>query len=99
MIRLSASIRSKPDWWKKYRNPDIRAKWKSEALDTRMYWQERTTTLETLQAVKERLPEYQILDKHSIVQLNERQVTYVLDELARYDALRDEATGIQVRIS
>ena len=98
MIRLSASIRSKPDWWKKYRNPDIRAKWKSEALATQMYWQEQTTTLETLEAAKERLSRHKTLDKHSIVRLNERQVTYVLDELARFDALRDEATGIQVRI-
>ncbi|KAG8931055.1 hypothetical protein FRC02_003286 [Tulasnella sp. 418] len=33
MFRLSASLRAKPDWWTKYKNPEIRSKWKSEALE------------------------------------------------------------------
>ncbi|KAG9123252.1 hypothetical protein FRC07_015187 [Ceratobasidium sp. 392] len=32
MVRLSASLRSKPQWWIKYANPEIRARWKAEAL-------------------------------------------------------------------
>ncbi|KAG8925471.1 hypothetical protein FRC02_009635 [Tulasnella sp. 418] len=33
MSILSASLRSKPSWWIKYRDPSIRSKWKSEALE------------------------------------------------------------------
>lgn len=97
MIRLSASIRSKADWWIKYRNPEIRAKWRAEALDTKMVWQEELSIMESLESAIERVEEGKELDKDSIVQLNEKQVDYVLDELARYDELRDERNGVQVR--
>ncbi|GAA6023984.1 hypothetical protein JCM10207_006843 [Rhodosporidiobolus poonsookiae] len=33
MLALSYEIRSKPDWHLKYRDPDIRAKWRKEALE------------------------------------------------------------------
>lgn len=33
MSRLSYTLRSKPSWWTKYQNPDIRAKWEDEALN------------------------------------------------------------------
>ncbi|KAF8601423.1 hypothetical protein BDV93DRAFT_524809 [Ceratobasidium sp. AG-I] len=32
MIRLSAALRRKPDWWIKFREEDILAKWRTEAL-------------------------------------------------------------------
>ncbi|KAF8601415.1 hypothetical protein BDV93DRAFT_495817 [Ceratobasidium sp. AG-I] len=32
MIRLSAALRRKPDWWIKFRDRDILAKWRAEAL-------------------------------------------------------------------
>jgi len=32
MTRLSAAIRRKPDWWIKFRDKDILAKWRAEAL-------------------------------------------------------------------
>ncbi|KAK0231983.1 hypothetical protein EDD85DRAFT_910927 [Armillaria nabsnona] len=31
MCELSATIRDKPNWWEKYKDPAIRAKWKEEA--------------------------------------------------------------------
>ncbi|KAH8921147.1 hypothetical protein BT69DRAFT_1298891 [Atractiella rhizophila] len=33
MCFLSASIRSKPQWWEKYKDETIREKWKEEALE------------------------------------------------------------------
>ncbi|KAG8737079.1 hypothetical protein FRC10_008589 [Ceratobasidium sp. 414] len=33
MTRLSASLRSKPSWWTKFRDQDILAKWRAEALE------------------------------------------------------------------
>lgn len=32
MTRLSAEIRRKPSWWTKFRDPEILARWKAEAL-------------------------------------------------------------------
>ncbi|KAG8889669.1 hypothetical protein FRB99_003966, partial [Tulasnella sp. 403] len=32
MLSISYALRSKPNWWKKYRQPDVRAKWKKEAM-------------------------------------------------------------------
>ena len=32
MCALSAVLRSKPQWWTKYTDPVIRARWKSEAV-------------------------------------------------------------------
>ncbi|KAG8901221.1 hypothetical protein FRB99_005476 [Tulasnella sp. 403] len=32
MSGISYALRSKPNWWEKYRQPDIRAKWKDEAM-------------------------------------------------------------------
>ena len=31
MCALSATLRSKPKWWTKYTDPEIRARWKQEA--------------------------------------------------------------------
>lgn len=32
MCALSATLRSKPNWWTKYTNPEIRSRWKQEAV-------------------------------------------------------------------
>ena len=32
MCALSAVLRSKPEWWTKYTDPDIRSRWKAEAV-------------------------------------------------------------------
>jgi hypothetical protein len=32
MMKLSATLRDKPSWWTKYKDPEIRSKWKEEAL-------------------------------------------------------------------
>ena len=32
MCALSATLRSKPKWWTKYTDPEIRARWKQEAV-------------------------------------------------------------------
>jgi hypothetical protein len=32
MINMSYALRSKPSWWIKYKNPEIRAQWRGEAL-------------------------------------------------------------------
>ncbi|QRV92099.1 hypothetical protein RhiJN_20117 [Ceratobasidium sp. AG-Ba] len=33
MVHLSSVLRSKPSWWTKFRDPDILAKWRAEALE------------------------------------------------------------------
>ena len=38
MVKLSARIRSKPKWWKKYTNPRIRARWHDQMINARMVW-------------------------------------------------------------
>ncbi|KAI5121389.1 hypothetical protein M0805_001202 [Coniferiporia weirii] len=100
MVKLSASIRSKPEWWLKYKKPEIRAKWTEEALATKMVWIERATMLVPYEGAREMFPDAVIGDSYtfeeSVVQLNEKQVEYVLDELDGYAKLRDEETGIQV---
>ncbi|KAI5121387.1 hypothetical protein M0805_001200 [Coniferiporia weirii] len=105
MVKLSASIRSKPDWWVKYKDPNIRAKWREEALATKMVWIERATMLVPYEGAREMFPGAvfpgaatlnSFTFDESVVQLNEKQTEYVLDELDGYAKLRDEETGIQV---
>ncbi|KAI5121385.1 hypothetical protein M0805_001198 [Coniferiporia weirii] len=100
MVKLSASIRSKPEWWVKYKDPNIRSKWRGEALATKMVWIERATMLVPYEDAREMFPDAVIWNAYtfdeSIVQLNEKQIEYVLDELDGYAKLRDEETGIQV---
>nr|WP_323378874.1 DUF4246 domain-containing protein [Streptomyces smaragdinus] len=63
MMRCSAAIRSKPEWFVKMNDPEIVARWRREAGERGM---------------------------------TGAQVDYVIDELAYYAGLRDEASGIQV---
>lgn len=32
MCALSAALREKPEWWRKFKDPEIRARWEAEAL-------------------------------------------------------------------
>ena len=72
MCALSAVLRSKPQWWIKHMDPDIRARWMAEAAGAAV--------------------------PYGDIPLLEDEVRYVLDELAHYAALRDPATGIEVRL-
>lgn len=67
MVRLSATLRTKPSWWSKFRDPEIRARWKGEALAQAQL-------------------------------MGDQHVEYVLNELEGYAALRDEASGAEVRL-
>lgn len=98
MVKLSAAIRSKPRWWDKFREPDIRAKWKEEAVKSKFVWIEAATMLvpfEEHEQFMEGAREDVALDD-LIVELSEKQVEYVLDELEGYVKLRDEESGIEV---
>lgn len=98
MVRLSAAIRSKPRWWDKFREPDIRAKWKEEAVKSKFVWIEAATMLvpfeEHVQFMEGAREDVALDDL--IVVLSEKQVEYVLDELEGYTKLRDEESGIEV---
>ena len=95
MVRLSAGIRAKQEWWKKYKNRDIRAKWKAEAFEQRLTWIEAATMLVPYE---DRDRYLKGAHTHTVdVKLEEKQIDYVLDELDGYDKLRDDATGIEVR--
>ncbi|TDL19429.1 hypothetical protein BD410DRAFT_900277 [Rickenella mellea] len=95
MVRLSAYIRSKPDWWLKYKDPVIRNRWKAEALNSTMVWiTEKSLLVPLVQAPA--LCRNGRVDPELKVTLSEAQVEYVLGELGGYDRLLDEPSGIQV---
>ena len=97
MVKLSASIRSKADWWEKYKVPEIRAKWREEALNTKMAWIERATMLVPLGEAPQHFAAGSRYPEESTVQLTEQEVDYVLDELEGYAKQREDETGIQAR--
>ena len=33
MVKLSAELRSRNGWWKKYKDPEVRKQWSKEALN------------------------------------------------------------------
>lgn len=94
MIKLSASIRAKPEWWIKYKDAGIRARWKAEALEQKFRWIEAATMLVPYEDREQYAAEHQraVVD----VTLSEKQVEYVLDELDGYAKLRNDDNGIQV---
>lgn len=94
MIKLSASIRAKPEWWIKYKDAEIRARWKAEALEQKFRWIEAATMLVPYEDREQYTAENQraVVD----VTLSEKQVEYVLDELDGYAKLRNDDNGIQV---
>lgn len=73
MIDLSYALRSKPFWWIKYKDPDICAKWKAEALV--LHFDEGGG------------------------RFTEAEVDFVLAELAGYEKMRHDETGVQVQSS
>lgn len=95
MVKLSASIRANSDWWLKYEDAKIRAKWKTEALKQTFAWIWAANMLVPYEERDQYI--FQGYRKPLEVALSEKQVDYVLDELDGYAKLRDGATGIQVR--
>ncbi|KAL5529747.1 hypothetical protein ACEPAG_5732 [Sanghuangporus baumii] len=96
MVKLSTSIRSKPEWWKKYKDPEIRTRWREEALHTEMAWIESATMLVSLDEAPQHFTAGSRNEEDSVVKLSKKEVDYVLDELDGYAKLRDEETGMQV---
>lgn len=99
MVRLSASIRSKSEWWKKYKDSEIRARWREEALNTEMVWIESATMLVPLDEAPRHFAAGSRNEEDSVVKLSKKEADYVLDELDGYAKLRDEETGIQARMN
>ncbi|KAL5532593.1 hypothetical protein ACEPAF_4367 [Sanghuangporus sanghuang] len=96
MVKLSASIRSKSEWWKKYKDSEIRTRWREEALNAEMVWIEKATMLVPLDEAPRHFAAGSRNEEDSVVKLSKKEVDYVLDELDGYAKLRDEETGIQV---
>ncbi|KAG9012312.1 oligomeric, coiled-coil, peripheral membrane protein, partial [Tulasnella sp. 427] len=68
--KISYTLRSKPSWWAKYKNPEILAKWRAEIVK----YEEEVVKAD---------------------RLSDQEIDYVLAELAGYDKMRDETTGIE----
>ncbi|TDL19428.1 hypothetical protein BD410DRAFT_727256, partial [Rickenella mellea] len=69
MVALSANIRSKPDWWNKFKDPVIRARWKAEALSSTML--KLTLSEAQVEYVLEELEGYRrLLDEVSGIQVS-----------------------------
>ncbi|EJD02430.1 uncharacterized protein FOMMEDRAFT_29447 [Fomitiporia mediterranea MF3/22] len=100
MVKLSASIREKPNWWLKYTDPEIRARWRKEAQEMALVWIERATMLVPFEDASKYITgdhgQGSILN--STVTLTEKEVDYILDELDGYAKLREEQSGIQASI-
>lgn len=94
MMALSYSIRSKPDWQRKYRDREIRAKWRQEALSTELEDRVFAERPEESEMGYDR--EAEELERP---RLTERMVDYILDELALHDEKLKHTNGIAVRVS
>lgn len=75
-------------------DPEIRAKWKAEALELKFAWIEAATMLVPYEDRESYLYDDQRIKVN--VALSEKQVEYVLAELDGYAKLRDVYTGAQV---
>lgn len=62
MQRLSYALRSKPSWWTKYKNPEIRAKWKTEAIEQEIL--DGTLTEAEVEYVLDELAGYEDMRDH-----------------------------------
>lgn len=89
MQALSYAIRSKPDWQAKYKNPEIRSKWRAEALASR-----EATRAEGGEQENDDEDEAQ----PARPALTENMVDWVLDELAQHDHDSQDPNGIRVRV-
>ncbi|BGO97415.1 hypothetical protein NBRC10513v2_004765 [Rhodotorula toruloides] len=90
MMALSYSIRSKPDWQRKYRDPEIRAKWRQEALSTELEDRAYAGRPEESEA------HYYDREVENLERprLTEKMVDYVIDELALHDEKLKQTNGI-----
>ncbi|KAF7328873.1 hypothetical protein MVEN_02517000 [Mycena venus] len=83
MHELSWTLRSKPDWQRKAADPEIRRKWRQEALE-----QQATSAEDDAAESNED-------DDSSEVRLTEKMIDYVLAELDGYAKIADNARGIE----
>ncbi|GAA5840534.1 hypothetical protein JCM11251_007611 [Rhodosporidiobolus azoricus] len=81
MQALSYAIRCKPDWWKKYRDPSIRAKWVSEVREQPARYVGGTAGPESERIERPRL--------------TANMVKYVFDELEWHEKQLIEPNGIR----
>ena len=58
MCALSAVLRSKPEWWTKYTDPAIRARWKSEAVGAPVPYGDIPLTEDEVEYVLDELEHY-----------------------------------------
>lgn len=58
MCALSAVLRSKPQWWTKYTDTDIRARWKSEAVGAPVPYGDISLKEEEVGYVRDELAHY-----------------------------------------
>ncbi|GEM08961.1 hypothetical protein Rt10032_c06g2978 [Rhodotorula toruloides] len=89
MMARSYSIRSKPDWRRKYLDPEIRAKWRQEALSTEL--EDRVFAERPKESGMGYDREAEELERP---RLTEKMVDHVLDELTLHDEMFKETGGI-----
>ncbi|BGP63401.1 hypothetical protein NBRC10512_000259 [Rhodotorula toruloides] len=90
MMALSYSIRSKPNWQRKYRDPEIRAKWRHEALNTEL---EDRAYAGRPEESEEHYYDREV-ENLERPRLTEKMVDYVLDELAWHDEMLKQTCGV-----
>jgi len=88
MCALSNTIREKPDWWEKIKDPSLVEKWTQEALDQQR-GEYRIRQL-TRRMVNTPCPPLTRDSPGS-------KIDYVFQELHGYASIRDPKTGIEVR--
>lgn len=102
MINLSWEIRKKPEWWIKYKNPEIVAKWKREAQEEREEdrippmpeREENEEEEDVINAMDEMiLPIRRRQRQEGRIPLRDSVFQYVIDELAYYEQIRDQTNG------
>ncbi|KAG8944919.1 hypothetical protein FRC04_001360 [Tulasnella sp. 424] len=83
---MSYSLRSKPSWWTKYKDETIRSKWKAEALAAPVEGDKLT----------EGEVDYVLDELGKLASSIRADIDLeVVTQLAYYEKMRDEATGIQ----
>lgn len=90
MCALSAAIREKPEWWVKFRDEAIRAKWREEIKE------QQKDLHRSLQLTDDMVRVFDAIAwrEHSLSM--HLKLNYIIGELEAYAALRDPETGIEV---
>ncbi|KAG8891580.1 hypothetical protein FRC00_013468 [Tulasnella sp. 408] len=86
MGELSYALRSKTEWWTKFKKPEIRAKWEKEALEHE---------IQGARLTKAEVKSVDAFVTGEVIALTGTSLRYVLDELQGYEKMRDTTTGIQ----